>query len=52
MPTKKSRKRKVINGIEFNLRDNADIIILAQEAAESLDSTNLKKYFKNKLRVK
>jgi len=41
----------IINGIEFNLRDNADIVQLAMEASKSLDSTPLKKYFKTKLNL-
>ncbi len=34
--------------IEFNLRDRAEIIDLAQKAAETLDSNELIKYFENK----
>lgn len=40
-----------INGIEFNLRDNADIVWLAMEASESKDSTGLKQYFMDKLNL-
>lgn len=41
----------LINGVYFDLRDNADIISLAIEASKSLDSTPLKKYFKEKLEL-
>lgn len=50
--TKMSNKLNKINDVEFNLRDNADIVALAMEAAKSLDSTDLKKYFKKKLKLK
>ena len=32
----------------FNLRENADIVALAMDCAKSLDSTELKKWFKQK----
>lgn len=37
--------------MEFNLRENAKIILLAQEASKNLNSTKLKDYFSKKFNL-